>query len=421
MKKRITTILLTFAIAITGINTPADKANAETSEAKTTAESTSETPSETTVPTATKTPSATPIPGCRIGAVVYDVNGQKTINTEEGPKPYTDELYFSYWPLPTQMPTATPAPTRTPVIGEYRGNNQPYDTEIYTENGWKKVEWKIGDCWAGRLWYTSTGWKPDSPEVSKEINEARMAAEAAEAAKKPHDIRIGKIDYSREEKTTRVDDGGTVEVTKDFSIEISFQAKGNASLNWTSSNPEVVTVTNIRQNGDKKTAVLNGKNYGSSVITMECNGYKASITANVMKNEYKGTCFGLRTDTFSGKNKGLSHKGENFAEVKYNSKGNLVIKYTHKTHKWKNRKEKRKIVYKGRSHVTINEIKGKSKRVLNRYCGKFKITVSPKKPNATFTITIPKKYLKKTLDLRYCSYGVGITGKYCKEYVKKAK
>lgn len=338
MKKRITTILLTFAIAITGINTPTEKVNAETSEAKTSAETTAEAPSETTAPTQ----------------------------------------------------TSTPAPTRTPAIGECRGD----------------------------LTYTPYGWMSNNDE---RLNDILMAAEAAEEAKKPHDIRIGKIDYSREEKTTRIDDGDTVEVTKDFSIEISFQAKGNASLNWTSSNQEAVTVTNIRQNGDKKTAVLNGKNYGSSVITMECNGYKASIMANVMKNEYKGTCFGLRTDTFSGKNKGLSHKGENFAEVKYNSKGNLVIKYTHKTHKWKNRKEKRKIVYKGRSHVTINEIKGKSKRVLNRYCGKFKITVSPKKPNATFTITIPKKYLKKTLDLRYCSYGVGITGKYCKEYVKKAK
>lgn len=410
MKKRITTILLTFAIAITGINAPADKANAET---------TAEAPSETTVPTSIKTPSATPIPGWGIGATGVDENGQEIINTEEGPKPYTDELYFSYWPLPTQMPTATPAPTRTPAIGAYRGDwDNPETMEKYTENGWEKIVWKMWDT-CGNLMLTPTGWRYQyDDDVIDEYNKAALAAEAAEEAKKPHDIRIGKIDYSRGEKTTRVDDGGTVEVTKDFSIEISFQAKGNASMNWTSSNPEVVTITNIRQNGDKKTAVLNGKNYGSSVIIMECNGYKASITANVMKNEYKGTC-GAGTHEFYQKNKGLSHKYKGFAEVKYNKKGNLVIKYTHKTYKWKNRKEKGKIVYKGRSQVKINDIK--DKKVFNRYLGKFKITVSPKKPNATFTITIPKKYLKKTLDLRNCSYGVGITGKYCKYYVKKAK
>lgn len=51
MKKRITTILLTFAIAITGINAPANKANAET---------TTETATET--PTATPTPAPTDAP-----------------------------------------------------------------------------------------------------------------------------------------------------------------------------------------------------------------------------------------------------------------------------------------------------------------------------------------------------------------------
>lgn len=398
MKKRITTILLTFAIAITGINAPADKANAET-----TTETTVEAPSETTAPTATPAPVTGDIRG-------NYTDGYEIYNGTEWEKLVRNGVYYD-WSGGSLRNGANG--WGKPPVGAYRGNT-PDTYEKYTEEGWKKVEWKLGDMWHNELIYTPTGWKPVNDESIREVNEAHEAEEA----KKPHDIRIGKIDYSGGEKTTRVDDGGTVEVTKDFSIEISFQAKGNASMNWTSSNPEVVTITNIGQNGDKKTAVLNGKNYGSSVITMECNGYKASITANVMKNEYKGTC-GAGTHEFYRKNKGLSHKYKGFAEVKYNKKGNLVIKYTHKTYKWKNRKEKGKIVYKGRSQVKIKDIK--DKKVFSRYLGKFKITVSPKKPNATFTITIPKKYLKKTLDLRNCSYSVGITGKYCNYYVKKAK
>lgn len=419
MKKKITTILLTFAIAIAGINAPADKVNAETKEAKTT---TSETPAETVAPTATPAP------------VIGDVRGDSDDTYEiyngtgwEKLVSYGNGMYYDWSggsfrkiTVPRYDPSSGRNTSDTkwekPAIGAYRGNNDPYDTEIYTENGWKKVEWKIGECW-GNLRYTIYGWLSFNDERYDEAIEAQIEAAKAEKAKKPHDIRIDVRDKSREENTTMLKDGGTAEITKGFDAKLSFKATGDASPNWTSSNPEVVAITKTTQNKDKKTAVLTGKNYGTSVVTAEYNGSKISITIKVMKNEYKGSCSGIENHTYRQKNKGLSHKCKNFAEVKYNKKGNLVIKYTHKTYKWKNRKEKRKIVYKGKPQVIINDAKGK--KVIDNHFGKFKMTVSPNKPNGKFTVTIPKKYLKKPLDLRNCSYSIFILGKYADNNVRK--
>lgn len=406
MKKKITTILLTFAIAITGINTPADRVNAETSEARTTAESTSETPTETVAPTATPAPVIGDVRGNSDDTYeIYNGTGWEKLVPNDGYYDWSGgSLYKGKdgWEKPT--------------IGASRGNNWPYNAEIYTENGWQKKVWKIGDC-VGNLRYTIYGWLSFNDERYDEAIEAQIEAAKAEKAKKPHDIRIDVRDKSREENTTMLKDGGTAEITKGFDTKLSFKATGDTAPNWTSSNPEVVAITKTTQNKDKKTAVLTGKNYGTSVVTAEYNGSKISITIKVMKNEYKGSCSGIENHTYRQKNKGLSHKCKNYAEVKYNKKGNLVIKYTHKTYKWKNRKEKRKIVYKGKPQIIINDAKGK--KVIDNHFGKFKMTVSPNKPNGKFTVTIPKKYLKKPLDLRNCSYSIFILGKYADNNVRK--
>lgn len=404
MKKKITTVLLTFAIAITGINTPADKVNAETKEAKTT---TSET--ETVAPTATPAP------------VIGDVRGNSDDTYEiyngtgwEKLVRYGDSIYYDWSGGSVYQYNGGWA---EPPIGSGRNIGGGLDTmETYTENGWQKKVWKIGDC-VGNMRYTIYGWLSFDDERYDEAIEAQIAAAKAEKAKKPHDIRIDVRDKSREENTTMLKDGGMAEITKGFDTKLSFKATGDTAPNWTSSNPEVVAITKTTQNKDKKTAVLTGKNYGTSVVTAEYNGSKISITIKVMKNEYKGSCNGIENHTYRQKNKGLSHKCKNYAEVKYNKKGNLVIKYTHKTYKWKNRKEKRKIVYKGKPQVIINDAKGK--KVIDNHFGKFKMTVSPKKPNGKFTVTIPKKYLKKPLDLRNCSYSIFILGKYADNNVRK--
>lgn len=349
MKKKITTILLTFAIAITGINTPADKVNAETSKARTT-QATAEAPAETTAPT----------------------------------------------------PTVAPTPTITPSIGAYRNWGDPEKMEIYTENGWEKVEWKMWDT-CGNLTLTPTGWKYSyDNEVIRERNEAKMKEMEAEEAKKPHDIRIGIINESREENTTMLEDGDTAEITKGFDTELSFKATGDASPNWTSSNPEAVAITKTTQNKDKKTAVLTGKNYGTSVVTAEYNGYKISITIKVMKNERR---YDEKTRDWgcSGKKKTMEYTADCSAVVSYDKKGNLVVKYTEKNFKWKKSKAKSKIVFKGLC-ITMSDEKGKT--VFNNEVKNFRMTVHPKKKTASVTVKVKRKYLKKkkTQDLRKCSF-----------------
>lgn len=407
MKKKITTILLTFAIAITGINTPADQVNAETKEAKTTAEATSETPAETVAPTATPTP------------VIGDVRGDSDDTYEiyngtgwEKLVSYGNGMYYDWSggsfrkiTVPRYDPSSGRNTSDTkwekPAIGAYRGNNDPYDTEIYTENGWKKVEWKIGECW-GNLRYTIYGWMSCNDERYAEAMEAEGAAAAAERAKKPHDIRIGIINESREEKTTMLEDGDTAEITKGFDTELSFKATGDASPNWTSSNPEAVAITKTTQNKDKKTAVLTGKNYGTSVVTAEYNGSKISITIKVMKNERR---YDEKTRDWgcSGKKKTMEYTADCSAVVSYDKKGNLVVKYTEKNFKWKKSKAKSKIVFKGLC-ITMSDEKGKT--VFNNEVKNFRMTVHPKKKTASVTVKVKRKYLKKkkTQDLRKCSF-----------------
>lgn len=382
MKKRITTILLTFAIAITGINAPADKANAETSEAKTSAEAT------------TETPTATPAP------VTGDIRGNyqdgyEIYNGTEWEKLVRNGVYYD-WSGGSLYNGANG--WKKPTVGAYRGDNQPYDTEVYTENGWKKVEWKIGDCW-GSLEYTIYGWLPLGDERLDDARKAQIAAGKAEEAKKPHDIRIGTFNRRNGEYTMRLEDGDTTEITKGFDTELSFKATGDASPNWTSSNPDVVTIAKTTQNKDKKTAVLTGKNYGTSVVTAEYNGYKISITVKVMKNEYKSN-EEARGQGYYGKRR-MEYDAKSSMKISYNKKGNLVIKYTEKNFKRKNWKAKAKIVYKDVYVI----IRGEGKKIVDRNMKNFRLTVSPKKKTAGCTITIPKKYLKKkTVDLRKCSY-----------------
>lgn len=404
MKKRITTILLTFAIAITGINAPADKANAETKEAKTTTETTAE------------APTATPAP------VTGDIRGNYTdgyeiYNGTEWEKLVRNGIYYD-WSGGSLYHGGNG--WEKPGVGEYRGDT-PDTFEKYTEDGWKKVEWKLGDRWHNELIYTPTGWKPVNDESIREANEAVEAKRKDEEAKKPRDIRINtRVNLISEENTTRLEDGDTTEITKGFDTEISFKATGDTSPNWTSSNPDAVTIAKTTQNKDRKTAVLTGKNYGTSVVTAEYNGYKMSITVKVMKNEYKRN----EPDSTGGstyvkkKERGLSHVREVFVTAKYNKKGNLVVTYTEKTSKWKNPKDKRKIVYKGKPYVSMKDENGKT--VVKRYVGKFKMTLSPKKKTGKFTFTVPKKYLKKkSVDLRKCKFFVYAYGKYSKDKIAK--
>lgn len=411
MKKRITTILLTFAIAITGINTPAEKVNAETKETKTTTENATEAPSETTAPTATPTPVTGEVRGNSDDTYeIYNGTGWEKLVR------YEDSIYYdwsggSFRHIGNEW--------LKPFVGVYRGNT-PDTREKYTENGWEKIVWKMWDT-CGNLMLTPTGWRYQYDEdVRLEYNEAKRKEMEAEAAKKPHDIRINtRINLVSEENTTRLEDGDTTEITKGFDTEISFKATGDVSPNWTSSNTDAVTIAKTTQNKDKKTAVLTGKNYGTSVVTAEYNGYKISVTVRVMKNEYKSNTPDLTGGAryYKKKEKGLSHRSAVFITAKYNKKGNLVVTYTEKTSKWKNPKDKRKIVYKGKPHVDIEDENGKT--VVKRNVGKFKMTLSPKKKTGKFTVTVPKKYLKKkSVDLRKCDFFV-VTGKYSKSKIVK--
>lgn len=325
MKRRITTVLLTFAIAITGINTPAGKVNAETKDVKTTSQTTAEAPAETVAPTATPAPTPTVVP--------------------------------------------TPAPTRAPVIGERRGDlDLPETMEIYTENGWEKIVWKMWDT-CGDLILTPTGWHEEVV---------------------PDDISINTNADHVKGNTTDLDDGDTAEITKGFDTELSFKMKGDATPNWTSSNPEVVTIAKTKQNKDWKIAVLTGKNYGTSVVTAEYNGFKViSITIKVMKNEYR--------------EKYATQRAEASMVVSYNKKGNLVIKLKHI---FKDPKLKEQLSYKSVNPFIRDE---KNKKLILRKQKNFRLQVSLKKKISKRTIIVKKKDLKKkTQDLRKCNIYMGV-------------
>lgn len=254
--------------------------------------------------------------------------------------------------------------------------------------------------------------------INAPAGKARAETEAPSATATPTPTVIGENSEDRFRKTPklfRVDgdnaDGETAKITKGFDSEISCYAYGEAVAKWTSSNPEVISIKRTRQDMDKKTAILTGKNYGKSVVTVECAGYKGSVVITVVKNEYKGKPIHTRESMwYYGKDKGMSHEQEfGPITVKYNKKGKLVIKYTEKKCKWKNPKERAKIVYKGGIYVSIKDKHGK--KVIDRTVGNFKMTWSPKKPNASLTFTVPKKYLKKKLvDLRKCTYWVCTNG-----------
>lgn len=382
MKKRITTILLTFAIAITGINAPADKANAET-----------------TTENATEAPTATPAP------VTGDVRGNSDDTYEiyngtgwEKLVRYGDSIYYNW--SGGSLYKNNGGWIKAPIGTTINMGDEPETMERYTENGWEKIVWKMWDT-CGNLILTPTGWRNRYDEdVIDEYNKAALAAEAAEAAKKLHDIRINTmVNPQSEGNFTRLEDGDTTEITKGFDTEISFKATGDTSPNWTSSNPDAVTIAKTTQNKDRKTAILTGKNYGTSVVTAEYNGYKMSITVKVMKNEYKSN-EEARGQGYYGKRR-MEYDAKSSMKVSYNKKGNLVIKYTEKNFKRKNWKAKAKIVYKDVYVI----IRGEGKKIVDRNMKNFRLTVSPKKKTAGCTITIPKKYLKKkTVDLRKCSY-----------------
>lgn len=342
MKEKITTILLTLAIAITGINTPAYKANAETKEAKTTAETATEAPSETTVPTAI--------------------------------------------PASTMKPAATvrPAPTQ-PAIGTLATANGGI-TIIYTEDGWKTY---------------STPAPSTTPEPTKKPEKPFIIIKGSDGC------------YNLDAKNKKT------EITKGFKRDVWY-----CGDKLKSSNTKVVSVEEkgIDETEPsylvRKKATLTAKKYGTVTLTTEYGGQKASMKVKVCKNVYKGK----NDNEFKTESKSLEARESRLPyrvlckfkdgpiTVKYDKKGNLVVKYTIINHSF-TKVGKRAKMECHFFNMQVN-IEYKGKKVIDRKLEKKKdefVPISPKKPIASVTYTVPKKYLKtKKMDLRQCLFNISV-------------
>lgn len=344
MKKRLTIIFVTLALAITGITISADKAKAETASAH------------------------------------------------------------------TEAPTMTSAPMAEPVIGQKRGDT-PDTYEVYTENGWEKVVWKIGDVWLKDadgmmketpvLIYTPTGWKPYDEGVG-EVNRF-LYPEPTDAP-----MEVEWVEVEREGSFLSCPVKDVIEITKGFKSELRIDGDGITEVDWTSSNPDVISIIKTGNTDYGFSVVVEAKKYGKSTLTAKYAGYTTKIILKSAKNQY--VCYS-RPQYWDAVGETILTTNQ-FASVKYDKKGNIVVKFGQELTKWTKFGKKYLRQNPKKCHAS-NSIKMSiicnGKKVVKNYEKRVKKIkfCTLKKPKCTYTVIIPKKYIKKkNMDLRKCDYDV---------------
>lgn len=304
MKKRLTTIILTLAVAITGIFVMADKTKAE-------------------IVTATEAPGENP------------------------------EV------TPTTTPAVTTAPTSTP--------GQP----------------QIAD---------STPIPTETPEPVEKVKEILVERDMNEICHNP--------------------EGKTFEITKGFETKIGIYVPRGTEVNWTSSNPDVISITNEKNDEGPwlgSFITVKANKYGKSTLTAKYGEHTTNIVLKSAKNNgdyHESYAVGVRK---SGK---FSYVFNLKASVKYDKKGNLVVKCGERATKWTKigKKENSKsYFYTGFITIKIQD-KFEGENVVKYYKKNIRLKrLSAKSPKYTTKVVIPKKYVKKkNVDLRKCHYEISV-------------
>lgn len=199
-----------------------------------------------------------------------------------------------------------------------------------------------------------------------------------------------------------------IEITKGFKTKLRLFRTTEVD-NWTSSNPDVISIIKTEDSDYGSIVVVEAKKYGKSTLTAEHAGYTTKIILKSAKNQ--DACYSFPAYCYNRKNKKLFDINQ-FASVKYDKKGNIVVKFGEEITKWTKlgKKELRKDP---KRHEVSNSIKMSiicnGKKVVKNYEKSVKKTkfLTLKKPKYTYTVIIPKKYIKKkNMDLRKCHYDV---------------